>query len=100
MVSERRVVVTGIGPLASTGIGKDAFWEGILRKRIGLKLEEFNIDGEVWDKFYLHKIDNFGIEKFNIEEETLEDIKIWKKGNEDKDLCYLLAAVKLALDDR
>src|SRR4030042_3306400 len=64
-----------------------------------LLLEEINIDGEVWDKFYLHKIDNFGIEKFNIEEETLEDIKIWKKGNEDKDLCYLLAAVKLALDD-
>ena len=99
MVSERRVVVTGIGPLASTGIGKNAFWEGILKKRIGLTLEEFNIDGEAWDKFYLHKIDNFGIEKFNIEEEIIEDIKTWKKGNEDKDLFYLLAAVKLALDD-
>ena len=99
MAGERRVVVTGIGPLASTGIGKNAFWEGILKKRIGLTLEEFNIDGEAWDKFYLHKIDNFGIEKFNIEEEIIEDIKTWKKGNEDKDLFYLLAAVKLALDD-
>ncbi len=99
MAGEKRVVVTGIGPLASTGIGKDVFWEGILKKRIGLKLEEINIDGEVWDKFYLHKIDSFGIEKFNIEEEIIEDIKIWKKGNEDKDLFYLLASIKLALDD-
>jgi len=99
MAEERRVVVTGMGPLASTGIGKNAFWEGILKKRIGLKLEEINIDGEGWDKFYLHEIDSFGIEKFNIEEEIIEDIRIWKKGNEDKDLFYLLASVKLALDD-
>ena len=99
MAGEKRVVVTGIGPLASTGIGKDVFWEGILKKRIGLKLEEINIDGEAWDKFYLHKIDSFDIEKFNIEEEIIEDINIWKKGNEDKNLFYLLASIKLALDD-
>jgi 3-oxoacyl-[acyl-carrier-protein] synthase II len=99
MASDKRVVITGIGPLASTGIGKDAFWDGILTKRCGLKLEEIKIDGEAWDKFYLHKIDNFSIEKFNIEEEIIEDIRTWKKGNEDKDLFYLIAAVKLALDD-
>jgi 3-oxoacyl-[acyl-carrier-protein] synthase II len=99
MAREKRVVVTGIGPLASVGIGKDALWEGILKKRIGLKLEEININGEAWDKFYLHKIDDFDIEKFNIEKEIIEDIKTWKNGKEDKDLFYLLAAVKLALDD-
>lgn len=99
MAKDKRVVVTGIGPLASTGIGKDAFWEGILKKRIGLKLEEINIDGEAWDKFYLHKIENFNIEKFNIEEEIIEDIRTWKNGKRDRDLLYLLAAGKLALDD-
>jgi 3-oxoacyl-(acyl-carrier-protein) synthase len=99
MAIEKRVVVTGIGPLASTGIGKDAFWEGILEKRTGLRFEEFKIDGDLWDSFYLHKIDNFDIGKFDIEKEILDDIKIWKKGKEDKDLFYLLAAVKLALDD-
>src|SRR4030042_2679419 len=99
MAREKRVVITGIGPLASVGIGKDAFWKGILERRIGLKLEEINIDGETWDKFYLHKIDGFDIEKFDIEKEIIEDIKTWKNGKEDKDLFYLLAAVKLALDD-
>ena len=99
MTREKRVVVTGIGPVASTGIGKDAFWDGIQNKRTGLKLEELNIDGEPWDKFYLHKIDDFDIEKFNIEKAVIEDIKTWKNGKEDRDLFYLLAAVKLALDD-
>ncbi len=99
MSNERRVVITGIGPLASTGIGKDTFWDGILKKRTGLTLEEICIDNEIWDKFYLHKIEDFDIEKFNIEEKIIDDIKTWKKGGEDRDLYYLLAAVKLAIDD-
>ncbi|MCK5342018.1 MAG: hypothetical protein KAR20_01365 [Candidatus Heimdallarchaeota archaeon] len=99
MTRERRVVITGLGPLASAGIGKDAFWDGILKKQVGVKIREFKVDGELWDKFYFHKIDDFDIEKFNIEEEIIEDIKVWKKGKEDKDLFYLLAAIKLAIDD-
>jgi 3-oxoacyl-[acyl-carrier-protein] synthase II len=99
MAGVKRVVITGIGPLASTGIGKDALWEGIQNKRTGLKLEELNIDGDAWDKFYLHKIEDFNIEKFDIEKEIIEDIKTWKNGKEDKDLFYLLTALKLALDD-
>ena len=99
MMEERRVVITGIGPLASTGIGKDAFWQGILKKQVGLKAREFKVDGELWDSFYIHEIDDFNIEKFNIDEKALEDIKTWKKGKEDKDLFYLLAAIKLAIDD-
>lgn len=99
MTDERRVVITGIGPLASTGIGKDAFWDGILNKGTGLKFEEIKVDGEVWDKFYFHKVEGFNINKFGIDEEIIEDIKAWKKGREDKDFFYLLAAVKLAIDD-
>jgi 3-oxoacyl-(acyl-carrier-protein) synthase len=99
MTKERRVVITGVGPLASTGIGKEAFWDGIINRNIGLKLEEINIDGEPWDKYYLHKLEEFDINDFNIDEEILTDIKTWKKGKEDRDLFYLLAAVKLALDD-
>ena len=99
MENHKRVVVTGIGPLASTGIGKDALWKGIVEKNIGLKLEEIRIDGEIWDKFYLHKVEDFNIEKYNIEQDAIEDIRNWKNGEEDKALAYLLAAVKLALDD-
>ena len=36
MVERRRVVVTGLGVVSSIGIGKDAFWKGLLEGRSGV----------------------------------------------------------------
>jgi len=94
-----RVVITGLGPIASVGIGKDRFWQGITQKKLNLKLEECLIDGELWDKYYVHKVENFDISKFGIDKDKLNEIKDWKEGEEIVDLNYLIAAVKLALDD-
>jgi len=94
-----RIVITGLGPLASTGIGKEAFWDGIINHRIGLKLEEININGENWDKYYMHRINDFNIDQFGINQDVLDDVTAWKEGEEIIDLHYLIAAVKLALDD-
>ena len=99
MAREKRVVVTGIGPLTPIGIGKELLWNNLLMGKTNVKLEEFFVDGELWDKFYLHKIENFDIRKFGIDHNLLEEIKIWKEGEEIIDLYYLMAAVKLALDD-
>lgn len=33
----KRIVITGIGVLASTGIGKDAFWQGLQEGKSGIK---------------------------------------------------------------
>ncbi len=36
-VSDRkRIVVTGLGAIASNGVGKDAFWDGLIRGRSGI----------------------------------------------------------------
>jgi 3-oxoacyl-[acyl-carrier-protein] synthase II len=35
---KQRVVITGIGPVTSVGIGKDSFWEGIVNGRSGVRL--------------------------------------------------------------
>ncbi|MFA5337472.1 MAG: beta-ketoacyl synthase N-terminal-like domain-containing protein, partial [Candidatus Omnitrophota bacterium] len=59
----------------------------------------FFVGGKLWDKFYLHKIDNFDITKFGIEKDKLNDIKDWKEGEEVTDLNYFIAAIKLALGD-
>jgi 3-oxoacyl-[acyl-carrier-protein] synthase II len=99
MSNDKRVVITGIGPLASTGIGKEAFWEGILEKRVGLGLKEFKLNGELWENFYVHRIENFDFTKFNIDENALTYIKEWKEEKLPIDLCYLIAAVALALED-
>lgn len=36
-MTKERVVVTGIGPVCAVGIGKDAFWKGIVNGRSGVK---------------------------------------------------------------
>ena len=58
---KRRVVITGIGPVSSVGIGKDAFWEGILEKKLNIQSVEEKIDGELWDRFYIHQLKDFDI---------------------------------------
>lgn len=99
MTKERRVVITGLGPLASMGIGKQAFWRNIIEGDVGLKYKEIRNDGELWDGFYYHEVKGFDIDSFNIEKNIIEDIRAWKMGCEDKALYYLIAAAKLALDD-
>lgn len=98
-MQEKRVVITGIGPLTATGIGKEALWKNLLAARTNIKLEECFVNGELWDKFYLHKIEDFNIKNFGIDKNILEGIKTWKDGEEVTDLHYLMVTVKLALDD-
>jgi 3-oxoacyl-[acyl-carrier-protein] synthase II len=39
-MSKRRVVITGVGVVSSIGIGKDAFWQGILESKNGISVVE------------------------------------------------------------
>jgi 3-oxoacyl-(acyl-carrier-protein) synthase len=98
-MSLNRVVITGIGPLSSVGIGKDACWEGMLNNQTGVQKEEYKLDNALWAGFYKHKIKNFDIKKFGIDEKLLNDLNTWLEGKQSNDLFYLMAAVKLALDD-
>jgi 3-oxoacyl-[acyl-carrier-protein] synthase II len=99
MERDKRVVITGIGPLASTGIGKDAFWKGLLEKRVGLNPKIIKINGEVWENFFAHTIHNFDFGKFDIDKNALDYIKEWKEEDLPIDLYYLIAAIALAFQD-
>lgn len=50
----RRVVITGIGPVTSSGIGRDDFWSGIINNRICLKPipETFEVGYKFKSRFY------------------------------------------------
>lgn len=99
MVKEKKIVVTGIGPITSIGIGKDPLWKGLVEGKTNIKLEEARVDGKLWDKYYFHKVDSFDVTKFGINKELLDWVKDWKEGGEIVDLYYMMAAIKLALDD-
>jgi len=98
-MNNKRIVITGIGPISSVGIGKESFWHGVLEKKVNLKKEKCLINDELLGEFYAHKVDGFDIHNFGIDNEKLDDIKIWKEGEEIADLNYLIACIKLALDD-
>jgi len=98
-MQQKRVVITGIGPLTSIGVGKEALWNSLVEGKTNIKLEEWKVGGELWEKFHVHRIDNFDISKFGIDKSKLSQIKEWKEGEEIMDLYFLLAAIKLALDD-
>jgi 3-oxoacyl-[acyl-carrier-protein] synthase II len=99
MVEDKRIMITGIGPLASTGIGKKAFWEGLLEKRAGVDLKEIILEGKLWESFYAHRIEKFDFARFKIDENALAYMNEWKEEEAPVDLYYLMAAVALALED-
>ena len=46
MAVDRRVVITGLGVVTPIGIGMDAFWEGLLQQRCGIRrVEAFDPSG-------------------------------------------------------
>jgi len=96
----KRIVVTGIGPISSLGMGGEEIWNSILNQRLNLVKESYLIDNESWGDFYLHKMQDFDIEKMNLPKQNfrfIRELRTVKK--EDMDLYYFLAVVKLALED-
>ncbi|MFH1380695.1 MAG: beta-ketoacyl synthase N-terminal-like domain-containing protein, partial [Candidatus Omnitrophota bacterium] len=99
MKKEKRVVITGIGPLTAGGSGKREVWDAVINKRTGLIEKEYKIDGETLGKFFVHKIKNFDINNYGINQQILDEIRSWKMGDEITDLYYFLAVIKMAMDD-
>ena len=99
MSEKKRVAITGVGPLSSIGKGKEEVWRSILNHKTGLVKEDFYIDGNMTESFYFHKINDFDIDQYGIDENILRDIRVWKQQEFAADLFYLMAVIKLALND-
>jgi beta-ketoacyl-acyl-carrier-protein synthase II len=89
MVKER-VVVTGIGAVSSVGIGKEAFWEGIVSGKSGVKLvtrvpEEYQSGCKI------------GAEISDFDPSLYMEPKQAKR--QDRFIQFAVAAAKLAVED-
>jgi 3-oxoacyl-[acyl-carrier-protein] synthase II len=86
---DRRVVVTGIGPVTPIGIGKEAFWEGLRTARSAVR-RVTRFDPSPFRSHVAAEVDGF-------------DPHLWVDPRRAKrlDRCSLfsLAAARLALDD-
>lgn len=88
-MKRRRVKITGIGPVTPAGIGREAFWRGILEPVS--RVRPFTKLGEEFGPFVAAHVPNFDIRKY-IEESKLP------KGSARHTL-FAVAGSILALDD-
>lgn len=88
-MTERRVVVTGIGVVSSIGIGKDAFWKNLITGKSGIsEVESFDTS-----KYENHR--GGEVKDFN-SADYIEKNRMKKMGRASQ---FAIAAAKLALDD-
>ena len=66
MFKNRRVVVTGLGPLCAIGAGKDEVWNSLIHYKTNIELDKAYIGDEYIGSFYKHKINNFDIHNYDI----------------------------------
>jgi 3-oxoacyl-[acyl-carrier-protein] synthase II len=93
---DRRVVITGIGPVTPVGIGLDDFWNSMVSGKSGISL----IEGYEESKFKLPvkiggQVKNFDITKY------WDDPKKVRSFNKDMDRVaqFAVVAAKLAIED-
>lgn len=85
----RRVVITGLGPITSIGIGKENYWNSLIEGKSGISyITNFDTEG------YTSKI---GAEVKDFQPEEYMDKKEAKRM--DKFAQFAVAATKLALED-
>jgi len=88
-MNEKRIVITGVGVIASNGIGKEKFWQALKDGHSGIRpITVF--DPSLFKTHLAGEVINFDVESF-----------LGAKGlrNLDRSTKFLCSAAKLALDD-
>ncbi|MFP4473743.1 MAG: beta-ketoacyl synthase N-terminal-like domain-containing protein [Candidatus Omnitrophota bacterium] len=98
-VVKPNVVFTGIGPICSSGIGRESMWEGLYKSKYNLALIEQKLEKKIWHKFYKYTVSGFDVSQFFLNQSILDEVRAWKEGVPDVDLDFLVSAGKLALED-
>ena len=98
--NEKKIVISGLAPVSSLGIGKRKFWNSLLAKKINISNEKLSINNEFWDEYYYHKLDDFDFNEIDGLEEIKSDETFSRQFcSNNYDFLYLLASAKLALND-
>lgn len=98
-LEKKKIVVTGLGPISSIGIGKENLWNNLLNAKVSISDIDCFLEQEKWVSFKKFKVKNFDIKNFNLDTCVLNDIKAWKQQCIDEDLLYLFSAIQLSIKD-
>lgn len=95
-MSDRDVVITGLGPVTSIGVGQEAFWDSLVEGRSQVATRALPVDVAASVELPVAAIENHAaIPNFDKHE-----VQLAEQGCErHRDLCYALAAIELAIAD-
>lgn len=94
----RRVVITGLGPVTPVGTGKEAFWDSVVNGRSHYReISRLPLKAEYGTRIAA-EIRDFEPEKY-VHERTRNKIRKFKLENAGLSIYYAVAAAKLAVQD-
>lgn len=96
--ADRRVAITGVGPITSIGSGRDDLWKSVLAGRSGVVFRKQEFGGEAWGAFPVAAVPDFSLDAFGLPAGRLRPL-MQNGGADDVDFHFLLAASHLALAD-
>src|SRR3989475_1848754 len=96
--TERRVVITGVGPITAIGTGRHDLWESVLAGRSGVVLKQQEFGGTAFGSFPVAVVPGFSIEALGLPLARIRTL-MQDGAKDDIDFQYLVAASHLALED-
>ncbi len=99
MLKNKRIVITGIGPICSLGIGKKEVLKNLYNYKSNITNEAFYLNRELIGKYLLHKVRKYDLLNFVSNHQVINEINAWKKGEKVKDFDLLIIAIALAIQD-
>jgi 3-oxoacyl-[acyl-carrier-protein] synthase II len=94
----RRVAITGLGPITAIGIGATELWRRVVEGRTSVSRHSDYIDGQVWETFPVAKVNDFNFDSFGFSRWVHQALSEYELTGH-RELYYLLATTKLALDE-
>ena len=91
-----RPVITGVGPVTSTGVGREAAWEGLCQQRCNLAVVSQSIGDDHWEDYPMAEVPSFDPERLGVSE---KEISALTGEVNNRDLLLLAAAATLAIRD-
>ncbi|HYS04851.1 MAG TPA: beta-ketoacyl-[acyl-carrier-protein] synthase family protein [Candidatus Dormibacteraeota bacterium] len=96
--AERRVVITGVGPITAIGTGSHDLWESVLAGRSGVVLKQQKFGGVACGSFPVAAVPEFSLTTLGLPSGRLRTL-MQNGAEDDIDLQYLVAASHLAIQD-
>src|SRR2546428_13235937 len=94
--AERRVVITGVGPVTAIGTGPHDLWESVLAGRSGVVLKQQEFGGAACGSFPVAAVPEFSLTTLGLPSGRLRTL-MQNGAEDDIDFQYLVAASHLAL---